>query len=96
MISRGRSGVSGRGSGAAGSRLWREEGSVRLAERMRKASVSCRRVFSAEKARTTPASELRSVIAMAASPSSAARATSSSGWEAPVRKVKFEVTQSSA
>ena len=52
--------------------------------------------FNAEKARTTPATELRSVMAMAARPNSAARVTSSSGWDAPCRKVKFEVTHSSA
>lgn len=52
--------------------------------------------FSAFHARTTPASELRSVMAIASSPSSAARIIISSGWEAPVRKVKLVVTHSSA
>ena len=85
--------------------VWRLEWSVTRCERMvgpdSAASVrasSRRRAssFSAEKARTTPATELRSVMAMALSPSSAARVTSSSGCEEPVRKVKFDVTQSSA
>lgn len=52
--------------------------------------------FSAENACTTPATELRSVMAMALRPSSAVRATSSSGCEALRRKLKFVVTQSSA
>ena len=47
-------------------------------------------------ARTTPARVQRSAIEAARCPSSAARVTSSSGWLAPVRKVKFEVTCSSA
>jgi hypothetical protein len=58
----------------------------------------CKRLnsFNAEKARTTPATELRSVMAMALRPSSVARLTSSSGCDAPVKKVKLEVTHSSA
>ena len=87
---------------------WRLDGSVSDCERIAGASRAaasaasraspCSRSssFSAEKARTTPATELRSVMAIASSPSSAARVTSSSGCEAPVRKVKLLVTQSSA
>src|SRR5262245_31545953 len=47
-------------------------------------------------ARTTPATELRSAIPRAASSSSRARATSSSGCEAPRRNEKLVVTASSA
>ena len=47
-------------------------------------------------ARTTPASVLRSVTAMAASPSAFAVATSSSACEPPRRKEKLVVTSSSA
>ncbi len=47
-------------------------------------------------ARTTPASELRSAIPIPASPSSAARATISSGCEAPRRNEKFVVAANSA
>ena len=43
-----------------------------------------------------PATELVSVMAMAERPSVAARSMYSSGWEAPVRKVKLEVIDSSA
>jgi len=71
--------------------------SIRVDERIRRLfAASCRKVFSADHARTTPARLLRSVMATASSPSSAARSTSSSGCEAPVRKVKFVVTHSSA
>ena len=35
----------------------------------------------------------QSAMAMAARPSCSARSTYSSGWEAPVRKVKFEVAE---
>ena len=52
--------------------------------------------FAAIWPRTTPASELRSVMAMPAKPSFPARFTSSSGCEAPRRKEKLLVTQSSA
>jgi hypothetical protein len=47
-------------------------------------------------ARTTPARLLRSVIASAAYPSSAARRTSSSGCEAPSRKKKLVLACRSA
>ena len=47
-------------------------------------------------ARTTPASVLRSAIPIPANPSSAARATISSGCEAPRRKEKFVIAASSA
>ena len=47
-------------------------------------------------ARTTPASVLRSAIPIPASPSSAARATISSGCEAPRRNEKFVIAASSA
>ncbi len=46
-------------------------------------------------ARTMPASEFRSAMAMAERPSAAARSTISSGWLAPVRKVKLVVAASS-
>ncbi len=47
-------------------------------------------------ARTTPWSPFRSERASAERPSSAARATSSSGWLAPSRKEKQERQRSSA
>jgi hypothetical protein len=47
-------------------------------------------------ARTTPASVLRSVNAIADRPSSAARSTSSSGWDPPRKNEKLLVTCSSA
>ena len=47
-------------------------------------------------ARTTPASELRSAMPIPASPSSAARATISSGCEAPRRNEKFVIAANSA
>ena len=47
-------------------------------------------------ARTTPASELWSAMPIPASPSSAARATISSGCEAPRRNEKFVVAANSA
>ncbi|MBK7404804.1 MAG: hypothetical protein IPJ41_09260 [Phycisphaerales bacterium] len=47
-------------------------------------------------ARTIPASVFVSAMAAAVWPSSAAWRTSSSGWLAPVRKVKLLVTASSA
>ena len=46
-------------------------------------------------ARTMPATEFTSAIAIAVIPSSTQRRTYSSGCEAPVRKVKFEVAESS-
>ena len=52
--------------------------------------------FAATWARTAPASVLRSAMPMAASPSSAARSTSSSAWEAPRRKLKLLTACSSA
>ena len=59
-------------------------------------SCTCRLMVRASVwARTMPATELSSAIAMARIPSSAARAMYSSGWDAPVRKVKFEVIDSS-
>jgi uncharacterized protein YggT (Ycf19 family) len=51
---------------------------------------------SSDQARTTPATEFTSAMAMASSPRSAARRAYSSGCEPPVRKVKFEVMESSA
>ncbi|GHA59284.1 hypothetical protein GCM10008927_26010 [Amylibacter ulvae] len=52
--------------------------------------------FNAVHARTTPAKEFSSVIAMAESPNSAARMTYSSGCDTPVRNVKLLVIDSSA
>ncbi len=52
-------------------------------------------VFSASQARTTPATELRSTMPSAGSPSKAAAANSSSGDDAPRRKLKCVVTCSS-
>src|SRR6266545_712652 len=52
--------------------------------------------FAATWARTTPATVLRSATPRPESPSSLARATSSSGCEAPRRKEKLVVTASSA
>ena len=52
--------------------------------------------FASVQARTIPATELVSAMAMAERPSVAARSMYSSGWEAPVRKVKLEVIDSSA
>src|SRR5690554_6742462 len=46
--------------------------------------------------RTIPASVLRSVMAIALYPSAAAWAASSSGWEAPRRKLKLDVACNSA
>src|SRR6056297_1719427 len=54
------------------------------------------RVLASDHARTMPATELVSVMAMADRPRVAARSMYSSGWEAPVRKVKLEVIDSSA
>ena len=49
-------------------------------------------VFSASQARTIPATLLRSTTPSAGSPSSAAAANSSSGDDAPLRKLKCVVT----
>ena len=43
-------------------------------------------------ARTTPATEFRSVTASADKPMAAASRANSSGWEAPSRKLKLVVT----
>src|SRR5271163_1510612 len=62
----------------------------------RKSPIAAR--FSRAKtcARTTPASVLRSAIPIPVKPRAAARATSSSGCEAPRRNEKFVVVASSA
>ena len=52
--------------------------------------------FAATCARTTPASVFTSVTARAAYPSAAAVSTSSSGWLAPSKNVKFDRQRSSA
>ena len=60
-------------------------------------SLTCRAISRAlVHARTIPATEFSSAIAMADRPVRAARSIYSSGWEAPVRKVKFDVILSSA
>ena len=59
-------------------------------------SISSAILRNSDQARTTPATEFSSAIAIASTPSSAARRAYSSGWEPPVRKVKFDVMESSA
>ena len=75
-----------------------KEGSRLPGSRSRRAPTTKRMPTSlaATCARTTPASVLRSVSAIAARPSSAARRTSSSGCEPPRRNEKLLVTCSSA
>ena len=68
-------------------------GPIRFAESL---SSICRRISRARVwARTMPATEFSSAIAMALIPRRAARSTYSSGCDPPVKKVKFEVISSS-
>jgi hypothetical protein len=61
-----------------------------------RSAISSAIFFSSDQARTTPATEFTSAIAMASMPRRAARRAYSSGCEPPVRKVKLEVMESSA